>query len=383
MHIPKGIHWGNLRIDKPLHLTGEKGAILEGDGAGHVLHVLAPDVTIEGLEIRNSGTDLSADHAGILIEGDRAVIRDNILHDVLYGIYVKGASQATIERNAIQGLGGVDASRLEAENAALCSTGTERRGNGIHLWNSGRNLVRANRITNARDGIYLSFTRESRIEDNAASACRYGLHYMYSDSNTVGGNHFSENAAGAALMFSKHLTVRGNRFNEHRGQRAGGVILHSVDYSRIEANDIERNRTGLYLQNCNGNEILGNRLARNYIGLRLTGSSTGNFFQENASVDNLHAIDLTGRDNGNRWDDGARGNYWGGSPSPDLDGDGIGDWPHREADILGARRPEFPLVALLSASPFTQAAQFAFQRAPLPHVPIIRDNRPLRQEVRP
>jgi len=206
---------------------------------------------------------------------------------------------------------------------------------------------------------------------------------MYSDANEIAGNSFTDNAAGAALMFSKDLTIRDNCFTDHRGQRAGGIVLHSVDYSRIEKNHIARNRTGLYLQNCNGNTFTENRLVQNYIGFRLPGSSTGNFFQENSSADNLHNVDLAGRDSGNRWDDGARGNYWRGSASPDLDGDGVGEWPHREADILGPYRQDFPLVALLSASPFAQGAQFAFQRAPVPEIPTIRDNRPLLREGNP
>jgi len=383
VRVAAGMHPGNLRITRPVRLVGEPRAVIQGDGTGHVVHILSPDVTVEGFEIRGSGADLSADHAGVMIEGDSAVIRDNTLSDILHGIYVKGASQASIERNAIRGGNPGAILTPEGDIASMCSTGSDRRGNGIHLWNSRINLIRANSISAVRDGIYLSFASKSRIENNLVSSCRYGLHYMYSDANEIVGNTFTDNAAGAALMFSKDLSIRDNRFTDHRGQRAGGIVLHSVDYSRIRENLITRNRTGLYLQNCNGNTFTGNQLFHNYIGFRLTGNSIGNFFQENRSGDNLHNVDLTGRDNGNRWDDGTRGNHWRGSASPDLDGDGVGEWPHREADILGPYRQDFPLVALLSASPFVQGAQFAFQRAPVPEVPTIRDNRPLLRERNP
>lgn len=383
VRVATGTHAGNLRVTRPVRLVGEPGAIIQGDGTGHVVHILSPGVTVEALEIRGSGSDLSADHAGIMIEGDGAAVRDNTLRDVLHGVYVKGVSQVSIERNAIRGGTPGTVLPTEGDNAAFCSTGSDRRGNGIHLWNSRLNLIRGNSVSAVRDGIYLSFTSRSRIQDNHATSCRYGLHYMYSDGNEITGNTFTDNAAGAALMFSKDLTIRNNRVTDHRGQRAGGIVLHSVDYSRIEKNHIARNRTGLYLQNCNGNSFTGNRLVQNYIGFRLPGSSTGNLFQENSSADNLHNVDLAGRDNGNRWDDGTRGNFWRGSASPDLDGDGVGEWPHREADILGPCRQDFPLVALLSASPFAQTAQFAFQRAPVPEVPTIRDNRPLLREGNP
>lgn len=383
LRVPAGTHAGNLRITRPVRLVGEPGAVVRGDGTTHVIHILAEGVAVEGLEVENSGTDLFADHAGILIEGEGGVVRKTTLRNVLHGIYVKGVSHVTIEDNSIRGgvLGPVPVS--DGENAAMCSTGSDRRGNGIHVWNSRFNTISGNTISGMRDGIYLSFARESRIRDNRASSCRYGLHYMYSDANEVVGNVFSENAAGAALMFSKDLTIRDNTFTNHRGQRAGGVVLHSVDYSRIGNNLITRNRAGLYLQNCNGNIFAGNRLVKNYLGLRLTGSSTGNVFQENSSGGNLHNVDLAGRDNGNRWDDGVRGNHWQGSGSPDLDGDGVGEWPHREADILGSHRQDFPLVALLSAAPFVQTVQYAFRRTPLPGVPAIRDNRPLLREKIP
>lgn len=381
--VPAGMHVGNLRINKPLRLVGETGAMIHGDGTESVIHILAPDVTVERVGIFGSGKDLSADHAGILIEGDRAVIRDNTLGDVLHGIYIKGVSQAVIERNTI--LSGSPAAGLDAsvENAATCSSGPGRGGNGIHFWNSQGNLIRGNFVSGMRDGIYLSFTRESRIENNRANACRYGLHYMYSDSNEIIGNLFANNAAGAALMFSKNLVIRDNSFAEHRGQRAGGIVLHSVDYSRMENNLLTHNRAGLYLQNCNANTFAGNRLVKNYLGMRLTGSSVGNRFLGNRIGGNLHNVDLAGRDNGNIWDDGERGNHWQDAGSPDLDGDGVGEWPHREADILGAYRQNFPLVGLLSAGPFVQAVQFAFQRAPMPGVPYIRDNRPLCREGLP
>ena len=381
VRVPAGTHQGNLRITRPVHLVGEPGAILQGDGTGYVIHGLAAGVTVEGLEIRGSGTDLSADHAGIRIEGDDAVIRDNTLRDVLHGIYVKGAFRAVIERNTILGWSTVP--MVESENGDLCSTGTDKRGNGIHLWNSAHNVIRRNFVTGMRDGIYLSFARESLIAENYATTCRYGLHYMYSDSNEIADNVFRENAAGAALMFSKNLTIRGNQFSDHSGQRAGGVVLHSVDYSQIAENLIRNNRAGLYFQNCNGNTFTRNRVVKNYIGMRLTGSSLSNVFLENTNRGNLHNVDLAGNDLSNRWDDGKRGNYWQNSASPDLDGDGVGEWPHREADILGPHRHDFPLVGLLSASPFVQAVQFAFQRAPVPGLPVIRDNRPLRREATP
>jgi len=376
LSVPPGIHKGNLRVTRPIHLMGEKGAKIQGTGNGCVITVLAPGTLIENLHISQSGTNLSTDDAGIRVEADHVIIRNNRLENVLHGIYLKGASFTHVEQNTIAGWS-LEVASIDIDNSAMCSVSSDRRGNGIHAWNAKENQICHNSISGMRDGIYLSFTRESLIEGNVVSFCRYGLHYMYSDENTILDNTFTQNAAGSALMFSKNLLVRDNHFVDHRGNRAGGIVLHSVDYSKIENNLAERNRTALYMQNCNENLFVGNKTRQNYIGLRITGSSTSNHFVENAFTRNLHNVDIEGKTSRNDWDDGKWGNYWDGMASIDLNGDGIGDWPHHEVDFLGPYRPRFPLIALLSGSPFMRAIQFAIQRSPTPGLFTITDKKPL------
>ncbi len=68
---------------------------------------------------------------------------------------------------------------------------SNRRGNGIHQWNCEGNLIRGNEISDTRDGIYFSFTNNSRVENNVVHHVRYGLHYMYSDGNFFENNTFT------------------------------------------------------------------------------------------------------------------------------------------------------------------------------------------------
>ena len=186
-----------------------------------------------------------------------------------------------------------------------------RRGNGIHQWNCEGNLIRGNEISETRDGIYFSFTNNSRVENNLVHHVRYGLHYMYSDGNFFENNTFTENAAGAAIMFSKDLVVRGNRFVNNRGHRAYGLIFQSSDRSRLEQNEITENAVGLSFNQCNDNEIIGNRVTQNYIGLRFGSNSDGNRFTENIFARNLHPVETGGSDvSGNRWAVNGVGNFW-------------------------------------------------------------------------
>jgi nitrous oxidase accessory protein len=379
-----GVHRGNIVIDRGVTLVGVDSPIIQGDATSHVIQITAPNVTLRGFRIRGSGLNLSKDHAGIHVTADHALIESNRITRSLHGIYVRGASQVRIQGNVIRS---IDPSELRNADdpmagfgaGELCASGLsqDRRGNGIHFWNSNGNVVSGNDISETRDGIYFSFTNETRVDNNRVSKARYGLHYMYSHHNSFANNHFSENAAGAALMFSKEIVMRDNHFIRHRGHRAYGVVLQSVDRSVLERNSIRGNTTGIYIQSSYGNVLRRNQLLQNYIGIRLTSSSMDNRFSRNTMAENLHPLDLAGRSVGNHWEENGAGNFWAGATPLDLTHNGISELPHREVDLFGTVRKDFPYIAFLSGSPGMKAMQFALQRAPVPNAPMITDKHPL------
>ena len=385
IRVEPGIHSGPIVIDKPLTLLGEPGAEIRGHNKGSVVTIAADDVTLSGLRITSSGLQLLDDDAAVFVTGNRARIDHNAIADSLHGVYLKKVSGAQILDNRIQGKTTLAVSSEPVEKAIGSSTENcdttlvaNRRGNGIHQWNCEGNLIRGNEISEARDGIYFSFTNNSRVENNLVHHVRYGLHYMYSDGNVFENNTFSENAAGAAIMFSKELIVRGNRFTNNRGHRAYGLIFQSSDRSRLEQNEIAENAVGLSFNQCNGNDIIGNRVTQNYIGLRFGSNSDGNRFTENVFAHNLHPVETGASDvSGNRWAVNGVGNFWEGSFAMDLDRDGIDDLPHRELDLFGVLRRDFPAVAFLSDSPALKLLRFAHERAALPGTSYIEDPAPL------
>lgn len=389
VRVAAGVYDGPFVIEKPVHLLGAPGAVLLGDGLGHVVAVRAPDVELAGFAIRHSGRNLSADHAAIHVTGARAFIHDNRISDMLHGIYVRKANDCRILRNVILGDGAQDEAiadpviaGLKAADAAggdLCGApdSMDRRGNGIHLWNSSGHVITGNTIRGTRDGIYFSFTNHTLTQDNAITHVRYGLHYMYSDGNTFERNVFSENAAGAALMYSKRLVLRANRFVANRSHRAYGLLLQSIDDTRIEGNTIEGNTVGLYLENGNGDTIRANRIAGNYVGLRVDDSTTSSRFFENDFSGNIHPLETNGANAGNLWAVAGRGNHWDHAARLDLNRDGIADLPHREPDLFGAWRRTFPAIGLLSASPGERLLRWIHSRLGLPGGSGIVDPRPL------
>ena len=385
IQLEAGIHPGPIIINNSLTLTGEPGTEIRGNGSGKVISVSADDVTLRGLRITGSGLRLSDDDAAVFVTGNRAKVENCVIADSLHGVYLKKVSGAQILNNHIQGKTTLAASTEPVEkgigqSSENCDTTlvTNRRGNGIHQWNCEGNLIRGNEISDARDGIYFSFTNDSRVEKNLIYHVRYGLHYMYSNGNIFENNTFTENAAGAAIMFSKNMVVRANRFVNNRGYRAYGLIFQSSDNSRLDQNDISENAVGLSFNQCNQNEVVGNRVTRNYIGLRFGSNSDGNRFTENIFTGNLHPIETGASDvSGSLWAVHGVGNLWDTELELDLDRDGIIDFPHRELDLFGILRRDFPAIAFLSESPAVKLLRFANERAVIPGMSSIEDPAPL------
>ncbi len=201
---------------------------------------------------------------------------------------------------------------------------------------------------------------------------------MYSDSNVFENNTFTENAAGAAIMFSKELTVRGNHFVNNRGLRAYGIIIQSTERSRFEGNQIEENAVGLSFNQCIGNTVVGNHVRNNYIGLKFGSNSDDNRFSENVFARNLHPVETgVAEGSGNQWAVNGVGNFWESGADLDFNHDGVGDLPHRELDLFGILRRDFPAVAFLSASPAVRLLHFANERAAIPGLSSIDDPAPL------
>ena len=385
IEVPAGSYRGPFVIDKPLRLHGARNAKLEGDGQTHVVEVRAPGVELAGFVIRHSGADLARDHAGVFVTGANAIVRDNTIVDCLHGIYVKGANGVRLLHNTIRGraqsetigdpvLGGV---KLRPEE--LCSSEIEQnqRGNGIHVWKSERLEIADNDIRGTRDGIYFSFAHRTRVERNRISQVRYGLHYMYSNENTFRDNLFTDNVAGAALMYSRGIALERNRFLANRSERAYGLLMHSVDDTRVEHNVIRGNTVGLFLEVNTGDRVEENLIAGNYIGMRITDSSSNNLIARNRFVRNLHPVETTGDNQANRWAVDGRGNFWDGALRLDLNQDGVADLAHHEVDVFGQWRRPFPAIGLLSGSPGETLVRFIYSRVPVRGLSGVTDPHPL------
>lgn len=348
-----------LAVDRPVELVGEGRPVVDGGERGSVFVVTAPGVTIRGFAIRNTGRSAVEDRAGIRLEGaDGCVVADNALSGTFFGLYVARTAGCRLEDNRVIGA---------ATSEALS-------GNAIHLWNSREIVIRGNTVAGHRDGIYLEFAKVSEITGNASHGnLRYGLHYMFSDSSSYRDNVFRENGAGVAVMYTRHVVMADNRFEANRGQAAFGLLLKDISDSRLERNVIADNTVGLYLEGANRVTIHDNVLARNGWAVKLMANSTDNTFTANRFEANSFDLTTNGRQHSSRFE----GNTWDEYRGYDLDGDGIGDVPHRPLRLFAYLVARHEATLVLQRSLFVDLLDAAERVLPVLSPEALVDPRPL------
>ncbi len=357
--VGPGTYRGDLFIDRPVRLVGHGRPLLVGSGAGSVVLVRAPDVTIEGFDIDGAqGGDLARDSSGIHLAAPRAVVRGCTIRNALFGIYLHAADGARVEGNRVRGILGKSAGE---------------KGSGIHVWNTTGFELAGNDIADVRDGLYIQSSPHGVVRGNVARDLRYGLHYMYSDDNLFEDNVFENGDAGTAIMYSRRLTFRHNQFLRNRGFASVGLLLKTCDDVVAERNLIADNARGIFLEGGNRTLVKDNVVAGSDVAIVLFGSSAGSTFRGNSFVGNLSPLALDGR----RTDAVFHGNYWSDNTSPDLDGDGFADRPYRLSSLFDHLRGNLAAADLMSRSLAASAVAAAEQALPVLEITDVADDAPL------
>ncbi len=364
--IPSGTYFGNILINKRLSLIGIDRPIIKGEGNGSVITITADSCVVEGLVVEHSGTMLVNEDAGILLKSSHNTVKQNELHDVLFGIYLMQAESNRIIRNGITG-------RKYLEFG--------ERGSGIHIWNSQHNRFVGNTITDVRDGFYIQNASHSWIEANEAFNVRYGLHYMYADSNTFLNNTFHDNVAGAAIMYSRGIVMRNNVFAHNRGFSSFGILFQDCHGLVADSNVITDNVVGMFFEGSTDNTFRHNIVAQNDVALQMYQNSVNNTFTENNFIDNLNPLTIVGKRTESQWNGNGRGNYWSSYDGYDLDGDGIGDIPMKIQNVFQYLEGQNANVRLYLYSPASQALAVAAKAFPIININEELDGHPLMQPL--
>ncbi|MCA9752394.1 MAG: nitrous oxide reductase family maturation protein NosD, partial [Gemmatimonadetes bacterium] len=378
IHVPRGVHQGPFEIDRPVTLVGEPGVVLRGDGAGDVVRVTAPDVTLRGLTIERTGKSLDQENAGVAVSADRCTVERCELRETLFGIYLKEASDCVLAGNVIRGM----------------DLDLARRGDPIRIWRSDRCVIDGNDVADGRD-IVIWFSSDVRIVRNTVRRGRYGLHFMYSDHNTIEGNWLEANSVGAFLMYSRALRVDGNVFLGNRGPSGYGIGLKDMDGVEARDNRFLGNRVGVYLDNSPWSTDVydhfeRNVLAYNDIGIAFLPSVKRNRFAANTFLENQEQVAVLGAGDfhGNEFTVNGRGNFWSDYTGFDLEADGVGDVAYRAESLFESLIDRERALRLFLYSPAQQAIELAARAIPsIKPRPKLEDSAPLMRpadlEVRP
>lgn len=366
--LQSGTYAGGVTIDKPLTIRGNDRPIVDGGETGTVIEVTAPDVTIEGIVVANSGASLDHEDAGIKVRAPRVTIRDNRLVNVLFGMYLLGAEDSRLVDNV------VGAKDLFIAN----------RGDGIRLWESERSIVAGNVVRGGRDAVFW-FTDEVVVRDNEISGGRYGLHFMYSDGVLIERNILNENSVGVFMMYSSDITISDNVMAENGGPSGQGLSIKDLDDYTIVGNRFIANRAGLYLDNSPSSfdargSIRDNLFAYNQVGILFLPAVRRNDIYENTFIDNVKQVGITttGTFKGNNWSKDGRGNYWSDFAGYDADGNGIGDVSYRVDDLYNTLTDKYPDLVFYQETPAARVISLAAEMFPILRPrPLVEDEFPL------
>jgi nitrous oxidase accessory protein len=359
LRVEPGEYAGDLIVDKPLRIVGRGRPRLVGSGRGSVVRVRADGVTVEGFSIDGRrGGDLARDSSGVHTSATHTTLRDLEIVDALFGIYLREANGAVVERCRIRGIPGRDPGE---------------KGSGIHAYDMEGFRFEANDVVDVRDGLYLQNASSGVIRGNVARDVRYGLHYMFSNDNVFEGNTFENGAAGTAIMYSERIVFRRNRFLRNRGFASVGLLFQGCEDVLAEENLIADNARGVFIEGSHRITLRGNVVAGSDVAVVLYDPNGGHRFFGNSFVGNMSPLDLVAR----HTDTVFAGNYWSGNVEPDLDGDGRSDRPYRLTSVFDHFRGNLTAADILSDS-FAATAIGAAERAfPVLRLVPVEDASPL------
>mgnify|MGYP001002481120 CR=1 FL=1 len=360
--LAPGTWQGNYTINIPITLSGSPNGdtILDGGGKGKVLHLKAPDSTIEYLTVRHSGNSPFDMDSGIFADrkAARAHIHHNRAENNLFGLYIWGPENALVEHNTVIG-----------QNEGRVND----RGNAIQIWKSPHTIIRDNTLSGGRDGIYVTNSKYNLFENNTMRNMRFGVHYMYTEDSEVAHNHTENLESAYVIMFSNRITVRDNSGQDSREH---GLMLNAVNDAKIHGNRIERANKCVFLYNANRNAFHDNHFENCTLGIHSTAGSTDNQNYRNSFIDNQTQVMYVGT-RYHEWSHDGQGNYWSDNSAFDLNGDGIADLPYRPNNILDQVLWRAPNAKILINSPAAQLLKYAQQQFPAIHPGGVVDSYPL------
>ncbi|MEO1031828.1 MAG: nitrous oxide reductase family maturation protein NosD, partial [Bacteroidota bacterium] len=348
---------------KSLHISGEKGTIIDTQNKGYGFSVEATDIIIKNLTIKNIKVSYTKEFAAILLFKSYDFVIENITVDnAFFGFLIQKSKDGLVKNNTISGEG-----TAEADS-----------GNAIHLWHCENIKIIDNDVRRMRDGIYLEFGNNSYIANNYSTEnMRYGLHFMFSNDNTYENNIFEINGAGVAVMFSKRIKMYENIFKKNWGTASYGILLKEINDAELKHNVFENNTIGINADGTNRITYTENTFKNNGYAIKVHGACYDNIYSRNNFLYNSFDLSYSGKLNSNKFEN----NYWSNYTGYDLDKDGIGDIPYRPVKLFSYLVNRTPESIVLLRSLFIDIIDFSEKVSPVFTPENLIDNQPLMHQI--
>lgn len=322
----------NLVIDKGIILKGIDYPVLDGEKKYEIISITSNGAVVDGFKLIHSGISSLEDLSGIKVYDSRdVVIKNNVLEDTFFGIYIQNGINCSIENNTLKAIG------VEEQQS----------GNGIHCWKGDSLKVIGNQISGHRDGIYFEFVKNSVIWRNVSkNNLRYGLHFMFSNDDMYVNNVFRNNGSGVSVMYSNRIKMFSNYFEENWGDAAHGILLKEISDGFMEGNYFKRNTSGIYMEGANRIYMKRNVFENNGWALKIQASCMDVVLELNNFIGNTFDVGTNGSLVLNRFNN----NYWDKYDGYDLDKNKIGDIPYRPVSMYSMIVEKYPPAMILFRS---------------------------------
>lgn len=349
IRLPPGTYQGPAVISKPLTLDGNGKVVIDAGGRGSVLTVKADRVTLRGLTLLGSGDSHDQLDGGLMAEGSRLLIEDNVIEDVLFGISLHRSTDSIVRRNRI---------RSRPVDAA-------DRGDGLRLWYSTGNHIEDNDIAQMRD-VTVSNSPHNRFIGNTITGSRRGLNFLFAHRSLVADNRFEDNATGIIALNSDGLIIRRNRIRHAMEASGAGIALKETSAALVEGNEIVHCAHGIMADSSthplNRIVFIDNLIAHNVTGIHFYGVRGSHIALGNTFRSNLWPVTTVG--DGDPLNDTWLGNEWDDYEGFDRNGDGIGDQPYERYSWADRIWIETPSAKFFRNSPLLELLDFLERLAP-------------------
>jgi parallel beta-helix repeat protein len=263
--IDEQTYYEHVVVNKSLSLIGgsEDHTIVDGNGTGNIIHIIASDVTIKNLTVTN-GT------IGIILDSSNndTITRNNVRNNDYEGIYLKGCSNNTISYNNV-------------------------RSNGEGIWLSGcsSNNISHNNVADSRDGILVNSSSNNSISyNNVTGNSNYGIGLNFSSNSTISYDNVTSNYEGVYIDYSNNSCV-----TKIIAIKNGDAIVVRYSHNSTIQRGIAGNNTerGIFVTNSHGFNVNNNNVYNNqWYGINANFSVSGLVKQNEANKNHLDGVGM-------------------------------------------------------------------------------------------